>query len=153
MSGADDLRADDLIDDLIRAVMDHTHGREGVLDRKGAEKDLREYVADPERRMAIFDAMGLDVVRSPYHDCHLGEGPVVTNCQTPVGSCACNERNALYVVRPRGEATACTHRGRVRDSDDETVCLECDRRFSSMDALARDGGWDLSDPGREATDA
>lgn len=61
MSGADDLRADDLIDDLIRAVMDHTHGREGVLDRKGAEKDLREYVADPERRMAIFDAMGLDV--------------------------------------------------------------------------------------------
>lgn len=50
------------------------------------------------------------------------------------------------------DETACTHRGRVRDSDDETVCLECDRRFSSMDALARDGGWDLSDPGREATD-
>lgn len=32
----------DTVDDLIAAVMDNTHGREGVLDRKAAEKSVLE---------------------------------------------------------------------------------------------------------------
>lgn len=104
MSGADDLHADDLIDDLIRAVMDHTHGREGVLDRKGAEKDLREYVADPERRLSIFDAMGLDVaeVRMPewFNPGHTTDFQAIHVGRE-------NQRYGFdaLVVYPRGEAT------------------------------------------------
>lgn len=86
MSGADDLRAT-----IAQEIADYL-------------RDLGDGGISPGTLAArITDR--LDVTRSPYHECHLGDGPVTSNCQTPVGSCACNERNPLFVVRPRGEAT------------------------------------------------
>lgn len=36
--------------------------------------------------------------------------------------------------------TDCNHTGRIMDNDDETVCLDCDTRFASMEHLiARQG--------------
>lgn len=36
----------------------------------------------------------------------------------------------------------CMHMGPVREANDETICLDCDHRFASMEDLAKSGGWD-----------
>lgn len=37
----------------------------------------------------------------------------------------------------------CMHMGPVREANDETICLDCERRFGSIDQLAKHGGWDI----------
>jgi hypothetical protein len=57
-------------------------------------------------------------------------------------------RSLGYTAIGAAEALAgtehCMHMGRVRDSWDEAACLDCDRRFASIEDLAAAGGWDAT---------